>query len=390
LHDQAEVCIVYLSMERHIDDQFSLDRNIIYLNHAGVAPWPVRTAAAVKAFADENAVRGAFDYPRWLRTEIELRLRLQTLLNAASTDDIALVKNTSEALSFVAYGLKWKRGENIVSTNQEFPSNRIVWQSLADKGVEFREADLRNNSSPEESIFSLVDSKTRLITVSSVQFGTGLRLDLARIGEFCKRRKILFCVDAIQSLGAVAFDVQAIQADFVMADGHKWMLGPEGLGVFYSSPEARDRLRLHEYGWNMVRDAGNFDAREWTIAKSARRFECGSPNMLGVYALNASLSLLLETGMQRVEEEVLENSSFLFEQIRSSGLDLITDDSPGRYAGIVTFGVPGIKGSQLYDHLMAKDVFCANRSGGVRFSPHFYTPREDLRKALEIVVEYKP
>lgn len=371
-------------------NHFPLQDGLIYLNHAGVAPWPERTAAAVKAFADENASRGAFDYPKWLKTETELRGRLQVLLNAPSTHDIALAKNTSEALSFVAYGLKWERGENIVSTNQEFPSNRIVWQSLADKGVEFREAELRSQSSPEESIFSLVDSKTRLITVSSVQFGTGLRLDLARIGEFCRRRGILFCVDAIQSLGAVAFDVQEIKADFVAADGHKWMLGPEGLAVFYSRPEARDFLALSEYGWHMVEDAGNFDAREWTIAKGSRRFECGSPNILGAYALNASLSLLLETGMQRVEKEVLENSSFLFEQIRSRGLQLITDDSPGRFAGIVTFGVPGIRSSQLYDHLMANNVFCANRSGGIRFSPHFYTPLEHLRKALEIVVEYKP
>jgi cysteine desulfurase/selenocysteine lyase len=377
-------------METIIKDQFSLDNNIIYLNHAGVAPWPNRTAAAVKAFADENVARGAFDYPRWLRTETELRMRLQVLLNAPSTDDIALVKNTSEALSFVACGLKWEKGENIISTNQEFPSNRIVWESLADKGVEFRVADLRSADSPEDAIFSLADRKTRLITVSSVQFGTGLRLDLVRIGEFCKKRGILFCIDAIQSLGAVAFDVQKIQADFVMGDGHKWMLGPEGLAVFYSSPEARNRLGLSEYGWHMVENANNFDVSEWSIAESARRFECGSPNMIGIYALNASISLLLEIGMVRIEKLVLENSAFMFGEIRSKGLNLMTDDSPGRYAGIMTFSIPGGGNAQLYDSLMANDVFCAHRSGGIRFSPHFYTPREHLRKAIEIVADYRP
>ncbi len=386
---KRRVCIVYVPMEKFLNDQFHLDSDIIYLNHAGVAPWPGRTVAAVKAFADENASRGAIDYPRWLKTETELRGRLQTLLNAPSMHDIALVKNTSEALSFVAYGLKWKRGENIVSTNQEFPSNRIVWQSLANKGVEFREAELRSHFLPEDAIFSYVDSKTRLITVSSVQFGTGLRLDLARIGEFCRSRGILFCVDAIQSLGAVSFDVQAILADFVMADGHKWMLGPEGLAVFYSRPESRERLTLSEYGWHMVQDAGNFDVSEWTIAKTSRRFECGSPNMLGIHALNTSLSLLLEIGMEWVEKAVIENSLFLFERLRARGLDPITDDSPGRHAGIVTFNCPGINCAQLLDYLMANDVFCALRSGGIRFSPHFYTPREHLRKAVEIVLEYK-
>src|SRR5208283_1486291 len=132
---ECQVCIVDLPMGKFVNDHFYLNSDIIYLNHAGVAPWPSRTVAAVKAFADENAYRGAIDYPRWLRTETELRGRLQALLHAPSMHDIALVKNTSKALSFVAYGLKWKRGENIVSTNQEFPSNRIVWQSLADKGV---------------------------------------------------------------------------------------------------------------------------------------------------------------------------------------------------------------------------------------------------------------
>ncbi len=223
-----------------------------------------------------------------------------------------------------------------------------------------------------------------------MQFGTGLRLDLLRIGEFCRRRGILFCVDAIQSLGAVAFDVQKIQADFVMADGHKWLLGPEGLAVFYSSPEARNRLGLSEYGWHMVENAGNFDVREWSIAESARRFECGSPNMLGIHALNASISLLLEIGIERIERLLLEHSSFLFGEIRAKGINLITDDSPGRYAGIVTFSIPGVRGTPLYDHLMANDVFCAHRSGGSRFSPHFYTPREHIRKAIEIVAGYKP
>ena len=377
-------------MDDYFIREFSLISDIIYLNHAAVGPWPRRTAEAVKAFADENAAKGSLDYPRWLATADTLRGRLKSLLNAPSREDIALLKNTSEALSFVAYGLNWDQGDNIVSTNQEFPSNRIVWESLASKGVVFREADLRCGRSPEDALFALVDGRTRLITVSSVQFGTGLRLDLARIGEFCKKSGVLFCVDAIQSLGAVAFDTQSIQADFVMADGHKWMLGPEGLAVFYSSPDARNHLSLSEYGWNMVEKAGDFDAREWKIAPSARRFECGSPNMLGIHALDASISLLLDAGMEAVEKRVLENSSYLFEEIRSRGLVLITDDSPGRYAGIVTFRLPDGYSARLHAHLTQNGVFCALRSGGIRFSPHFYTPKEHLWRAMEIVVNYKP
>lgn len=376
-------------MDKLIANEFNLRKDIIYLNHAGVSPWPYRTSKAVQNFAEENMLSGSFNYTMWLGIESQLKRRARKLINAPSEDDIALLKNTSEALSVVAYGLEWKNGDNIVSSNHEFPSNRIVWESLAQKGVEFREADLNNSKSPEDALFSLVDNKTRLITISSVQYSTGLQINLDSIGEFCKSRGILFCVDAIQSLGAMRFDVQQIQADFVMADGHKWMLGPEGLAVFYSNPDARNRLHLNQYGWHMVEDTGNFNNKNWSTAINARRFECGSPNMLGIYALNASLSLLLESGMVYVEKEILKRSEYLIDIINTrSELELITPISKGRYAGIITFRRRGVDSEALYQYLMRNRVVCANRSGGIRLSPHFYTPYEHLDQAIELVMSY--
>jgi selenocysteine lyase/cysteine desulfurase len=378
-------------MQDIIQREFNLRDGLIYLNHAGVSPWPSRTAKAVQKFAEESMILGSLRYPEWIKVETDLRRQAQQLLNAPSKDDIALLKNTSEALSLVAYGIDWKNGDNVVSSNQEFPSNRIVWESLADKGVEFREADLNSSTSPEDALFSLADNNTRLITISSVQFSTGLKMHLERIGDFCKNHGILFCVDAIQSLGSVPFDVQRIKADFVMADGHKWMFGPEGLAVFYSRAEARDRLQLNQYGWHMVEAAGDFDRRDWIIAKSARRFECGSPNMPGIHALNASLSLLLEAGMESVQKEVLERSEYLFEKIKSmSQLELITSVEPGRYAGIVTFRRRDINNAKLYDYLIQNNVICALRAGGIRLSPHFYTPYDQLDKVIDMVIKYSP
>ncbi len=374
-----------------IRNEFNLQTDLIHLNHAGVSPWPVRTLHVVQAFAEENAVMGSSRYPEWLNVETTLRRQLQKIINAPTIDDIALLKNTSEALSVVAYGLDWSKGDNIVSSDQEFPSNRIVWESLSEKGVEFREADLTMAGSPEDSLFSLVDDNTRMITVSSVQFSTGLKMDLERIGKFCKDRGLLFCVDAIQSVGALHFDVQNINADFVMADGHKWMLGPEGLALFYCHPDARDRLKLHQYGWHMVETVGDFDRREWTAANSARRFECGSPNILGIHALSASLSLFLEVGMDTVEREVLKRSEYLFDRIKSSPeLELITSHESGRYAGIVTFKRNDVDNVALYEYLMKNRVLCAPRSGGVRFSPHFYTSYEQLDAAMDLVMKFVP
>ncbi len=365
--------------------EFPLTDELIYLNHAAVAPWPKRTSEAVIAFAEQNSRYGSHFYLDWLDKENELRSQLQTLLNAPSADDIALVKNTSEALSFVAYGLPWQVGDNIVSSNEEFPSNRLPWQSLVDQGVEFRQADLHSANTPEDALFALVDDHTRLLTISSIQFASGLRMDLAKIGEFCQRRGILFCIDAIQSLGAVEFDVQAYQADFVMADGHKWLFGPEGLGVFYTTSKAREQLKLTQYGWHMMKDTHNYENKAWEIHPSARRFECGSPNMLGIHALSASLSLLLEIGMASIEAQVLEKSAYLMDAIDNNDqLVLLSAKQQRLKSGIVVFKHRSLANEVLYKTLQDNGVVCALRGGGIRFSPHFYNTLSEIDRALAL------
>jgi cysteine desulfurase/selenocysteine lyase len=370
-----------------VASDFILDDSIIYLNHAAVSPWPRRTAEVVKAFAAENAVFGARHYHAWMATERQLRARLGQLINAASTDEIALLKNTSEALSVVAYGLSWMPGDNVVITDQEFPSNRIVWESLAKFGVETRAATLSRDASPEEAIISRIDADTRLVSVSSVQYATGLRLDLEKIGAACRELKILFCVDAIQSLGAVALDVQACQADFVVADGHKWLMGPEGVALFYCRAGIMDRLELQQYGWHMVEDQGNYDNPAWHLAVSARRFECGSPNMTGIHALNASLSLIHETGIPAIEKRVTENSRHLIDYFSAhrGDFELVTPPEDQRHAGIVTFRPLHESIGVLHERLQNENVICALRGGGIRFSPHYYTPREQLDRAVQLL-----
>ena len=367
-------------------DEFPQDDGILYLNHAAVSPWPARTRDAVIRFADENTARGAAGYMKWIEVEAELRAKLATLINAPSVDDIALLKNTSEALSVVAHGLGWQAGDNVVFAQQEFPSNRIVWQSLESRGVEPRMIDLNIGQSPEDALLDRIDKKTRLLAVSSVQYATGLKIDLNKLGTFCRDNAILFCVDAIQSIGALQFDVQAINADFVMADGHKWMLGPEGIAVFYTTAKARDQLTLNQFGWHMVEDQYDFDQLDWHPARSARRFECGSPNMLGIHALDASLSLLVETGMESVERKLIKNTSYIIDNINNiDNFILISDEDPARRSGIVTFRHTEMGTAELYQLLTSKGIVCAPRGGGIRFSPHFYTPQTLLESTIEIL-----
>ena len=362
---------------------------LVHLNHAGVAPWPERTARIVAAFADENARHGTEYVSGWKKTESDLRQACQQLVHADSPNDIALVKNTSEGLSIVAYGIPWKAHENIVFAQQEFPSNRILWQSLERRfGVEARCVDLHHTPVPEDALFRQVDGDTRLISISAVQYDSGLRMDLAKISEFCKSRDILLCVDAIQMLGAIPFDLTQTPADFVIADSHKWLLGPEGIGLFYCNPEVRDQLHLNQFGWHMLKDASNYEALDWQPATDARRFECGSLNNLGIHAMHASLRLLLETGIRQVYDMISSNISYLIEKSKINGLKIVSDMELSRRSGILTLQHPGADNSELFRYLLNSGILCAHRCEGIRFSPHFYTSRDDIDQALELTSNY--
>lgn len=364
------------------------DLDCIHLNHAAVAPWPQVTQQAVQAFALENARQGSLAYPNWLATEQALRDKARLLLNVPDTADIALVKNTSEGLSFVAQGLDWQAGDNVVGIRQEFPSNRFPWQALAAQGVEFRQLDLDTcRDHPEQALMALCDGRTRVLTVSAVQYADGLRMQLAELGAFCRERSILLCVDAIQQLGAIPFDVQQVQADFVVADGHKWLLGPEGLGLFYVRRDILPQLKLTQYGWHMVEAVGDYAADQYQPASTARRLECGSPNMLGIHALNASLGLLLETGIEQVWAQLSVRVQFLLDGLQAiPGIEILSDQREERRSGIVTFRSQRLDNERLWQCLQAGGVFCALRGGGIRLSPHFHTPLAQLEQVLALVI----
>jgi cysteine desulfurase/selenocysteine lyase len=368
------------------EDEFPLESGLLYLNHAAVAPLPKCTAEAIHHFTSECLHQGASNYPRWLEVEQSLRERCSALLNARSADDIALVKNTSEALSMVAHGLDWQAGQNVVTAWEEFPSNRMVWESLSRYGVETRFVHISGLADPEQALLDACDEHTRLLAISAVQYASGLKMDLERLGRACKDTGCLFCVDAIQIIGALPFDVEAIQADFVMADGHKWMLAPEGLAVFWTHEQSRKLLKLYEYGWHMAENLFDFDAHEWQEAASGRRFECGSPNMLGVHALHASLGLLLEVGLETVSRNNLNNTSYIIEYIKNNdALELLSDTRMPRRSGIVTFRHRTVPNQELHQYLTRNRVICAERGGGVRFSPHFYTSHQTLDQVFGVL-----
>jgi selenocysteine lyase/cysteine desulfurase len=356
----------------------------LYLNHAAVAPWPRCTSDAVKRFADENATAGPAAYRNWIEREKELRDQLATLTGAASVDDIALLKNTTEGISLAAWGIDWQAGDNIVLPVGEFPSNRLPWRAQSDQGVTIREVDIRVAQDAENALLEAMDENTRLLSVSAVQWSDGFRLDLARLGRACRSANVLFFVDAIQQLGALPMDVEACHIDFLAADAHKWLLGPEGIAVFYCRDSIRSQLKLRQQGWHMYDNPWSFNTTDRQASSTAKRFEAGSPNNLGQVALHASLELLLATGMEQVSAQILRNSEYLINELgRLPEITITSQISAARRSGIVSFSHVGISSPRLHSQLGKSGITTAVRGNSIRLSPHFYQDESDLSGLLQ-------
>lgn len=365
--------------------EFPVVRRWIYFNHAGVAPVPARTAAAVQLFMDEALYNGACVYDRWMERVEGVRRQFAGIIGA-DPGEIAFVKNTSHGLSIVANGLGWKEGDNIVTARGEFPANIYPWMALQDKGVELRLVMPREGRVAVEDLAKAVDGRTRLLAISSVGFANGFRIDLESVGRLCKEKNILFCVDAIQSLGALPLDVKKCNIDFLSADGHKWMLAPEGTGCFYCSMERLDLLKPPLIGWNSVKNARDYSHYNFIFRHDAQRFEEGSPNVMGIAALGASLGLLQEIGLEKIEERVLFITDRIITGLEERGYAIRTPRGGGEKSGIVSF--KSWKPAAILQSLFAaKGVACAARDGALRVSPHFYNNEEERNKFFEILDE---
>ena len=296
------------------------------------------------------------------------------------------MKNTTEGICLVAAGLDWQAGQNVVLPADEFPSNRLPWLALAGRGVKAREVDIRAAGDAEQALLDAMDHDTRLLTVSSVQWTDGFRLDLERLGRACHERGMLIFVDAIQQLGALPLDVEAAHIDFLAADAHKWLLGPEGIAVFYCREERRPRLRLQQHGWHMVDRFWDFDRDQWEPSSTALRFEAGTPNSIGQAALDASVSLFLQTGMDAVSARVLDNTSQLIDGLQAmTGIHVTSRTEDERRSGIVAFTHDRFDPNEIYRGLQRQGVSCAMRGGAVRLSPHYYQGERDLEAFFRLL-----
>ncbi|MCX6625847.1 MAG: aminotransferase class V-fold PLP-dependent enzyme [Acidobacteria bacterium] len=357
--------------------EFPITQNLIYLNHAGVAPLCRRAAVAMRELTADALGFGSYHYDRWLACYEGLREAAARLINAKPSE-IALTKNTSEGIATVALGIDWRPGDRMVAFREEFPANYYPWKRLEGQGVE---VDWLSVSDSLDKIDETCRG-ARLLAISFVQFLSGFRADLTSLGAICDEHECLFFVDAIQGLGAFPVDVRESKIHALAADGHKWMLGPEGCAILYIQQDLQAAIEPVEFGWTNVAGYNDYASRDMALRPDAGRYECGTLNTVGCYGLRAAIEFLLEVGVENIAPLVQARGDQVAEGVVRKGYELLGTRTPETGAGIVSFRKPGLDSRQVVRVLKDHQIAAAPRAGWVRVSPHFYISPEDIAKVI--------
>jgi cysteine desulfurase / selenocysteine lyase len=357
---------------------FPITERALYFNHAAVSPPPITTIRAVEAQLKDVHENGSINFRDWLETKEQARELLAKLLGARP-EQVAFVRNTSDALSSVANGLSWRKGDNIVTFSREFPSNIYPWLRVRDAfGVEVRMCDERDGRIDFAELSSLIDHNTRVVAISHVQYASGFRMDLERLGRLARQHDALFVVDVIQALGVVPIDVEAEFIDVAAGAGHKWLLSPEGVGYLYLSDRARERIQPTLVGWISVPNPDDYFNFEQGWNRGALAWETGTGPAALLYGFKASIELLTRFGVQNVANYLEELTDDLCERLRAKRYEVVSSRAPGEKSQIVSIRhLDGLSAMQLYHQLSTQKIITAPRAGRLRIAPHFYnTPAE--------------
>lgn len=364
--------------------QMPITRKWAYLDHAAVSPLPQPTCDRLKSWAEAAAVDGDTVWPKW-ESEVERLRGIAAGMLRAQQEEIALVRNTCEGLSIVAEGLPWKAGDNVVTLADEFPANQYPWLHLASRGVETRRVPTDDGRVDLDRVAAACDGRTRLVSISWVGYASGWRNDLEALAGIAHNAGALLAVDAIQGLGVLPIDVQKTPLDFLAADGHKWLMGPEGAGVFFTRREHLDRLRPIGVGWNSVVGAHDFSRIELVFRPTAARYEGGSRNMAGLLALKASMELLSCIGAEAISQRIFEVTDLACRRLEEAGAQIHSDRSAEHKSGIVSFDLPGRDLPAVRRQCLDQGVVLSFRGGRLRISPHAYNNASDIERLIAAI-----
>lgn len=357
--------------------EFPVVEHWAYFDHAAVAPLPRRSGDAMRAWISEQEANGVVNWPRWERKLDGLRRDLATLIHAAP-DEIAFVNSTTHGIGLVAEGFPWRPGDNVVTADEEYPSNLYPWLNLKSLGVELRTVPSREGRVWPEDLARAMDDRTRLLTISHVEWASGFRNDLNVLAELAHSRGAALFVDAIQGLGPLTIDVSRTPIDFLAADGHKWLLGPEGAGLFYVRREWIERLRPILVGWHSVTTSYNVPGIHFDLKPSAQRWEGGTFNMPGLQAFAASVRMLLEVGPGVVSQRILDRAANVRDLAKRAGWAVYGSNREEDLSGIVALERNGMDPNALAREARTRGIALSSRRGRLRISPHIYNGDSDL------------
>ena len=370
------------SVWKEVRGEFPVSDETVYFNHAAIGPLS-NTAREELDSLSGLLGRGALGEEEIFSRVARIRASAAGLIGADARE-IAFLKNTTHGVLTAAGAIRWKEGDNVVMPSIEFPANVYPWMGLCKRGVELRMVEPGDDGLvTAEMLADVCDRRTRAITVSLVQFSTGHRIDIAELGSFCREKGIYLHVDAIQGLGALGIDVRASKVDLLSAGGHKWMLALPGVGIFYCRLDLLGELDVPMPGWTGVVNPRDFIDYDFTYRQEAERFEEGSPNLHGIYALGVSIDRLLGLGMDAVEKRILSLTGYLAGELEKRGFTVKSPLGDGQRSGIITFE-SGVEDSRrVFERLSGAGVVCSLRENTVRLSPHMYNTEEECEKVLE-------
>ncbi len=371
-------------MNEKIRRAFPVTERYTYLNSAAVGTVPTVAVEAVYSQLKDVSENGTVNFNDWVATKNRARDLIAQMLNVKA-EQIAFLRNTSDGFASVAGGMTWRKGDNIVSFAKEFPANFYAWRRIRDEfDVEFRLCPERDGKINLDEFISLIDSDTKLVSISAVQFASGFRADLEKIGEAARKADALFAVDIIQGLGALPFDLPAQGVDIVSGASHKWLVAPEGCGILYLSDRARERVKPTLVGWISVEEPWNFEDYEQAFKPNALAWESGTGGAALFYGLEESLKLLNEAGIENIEKYLEDLSDFLCELLAGKDYEIISSRAKGEKSAIVCIkNRNGLTSSEIARRLQNENIIVSPRGDRLRIAPHFYNNREDIERLVE-------
>lgn len=367
-----------------IRSHFPITKNHYFFNHASISPMPLDVVNAIKEFNEDIMLHGNMHERRWIRQVEKTREMYARMINA-EPEEIAFIKSTSQAISIICKGMKFKKKEKILTADVEFPANIYPWMAMTPKGVEIKFVGAKDGRVDIKDIEGAIDAKTKIIALSLVEYGSGFRNYVEEVGELCKKRGIFFYLDGIQGVGAIPIDVKKFNVDFMSVAASKWLFGPQGVAILYIRKDIIDEIAYEEVSWRSVIEEESRKQFRVDTCLCARKFEGDNANFAGIIGFGAALKLRETIGHNFIYKNLSKNVDLIFEELKRRHYLIFGPVSKSERAGIIAVNHPEISCEELLRRLLAENIIASIRNNHLRISPHFYQTEDEIEFLFEVL-----